>query len=62
MKHDPWYHWYRVAARYTPNGITHQMNTMTHNSVHKATFASETRVNGSPSIQREIFIEEKNQA
>ena len=62
VKQGPWYHWYLGAARYTPNGRPHQMNIMTHNSVPKDGFASQTRVNGSPSIARERFVEEKNQA
>ena len=47
VKQGPWYHWYHGDARYTPNGRPHQMKTMTHNSVPKAGFASQTRVNAS---------------
>ena len=62
VKQGPWYPWYPGAARYTPNGIPHQMNIMTHNSVPKDGFASQTRVNGSPSISRASSIIETNQA
>ena len=47
VKQGPWYHFYPGAARYTPNGRPRQMNIMTHNSVPKAGFASQTRVNAS---------------
>ena len=53
--------WYLGAARYTPNGRPRQMNIMTHNSVTKADFASQTRVNGSPYIAIASSIEETNQ-
>ena len=60
VNQGPWYPWYPRAARYTPNGRPRQMNIMTHNLVPEVGFASQTRVNGSPSISRESFIEEKN--
>ena len=62
VNQGPWYHWYHGDAKYTPNGRPHQMNIMTHNSVPKANFTSQTRVNGSPSIAKESSIEEINQA
>ena len=62
VKQGPWYHWYPKDAKHTPNGIPLQMNIMTHNLVPKANFASQTRVNGSPSIARSSSVEETNQA
>ena len=62
VKQVPWYHWYPGAARYTPNCRPSQMNIMTHNLVPKDGFASQTRVNGSPSIARASYVVEKNQA
>ena len=62
VNQGPWYPWYPGATRYTPNGMPHQMNVMTNNSVPKAGFASQTRVNGSPSISRASSVEETNQA
>ena len=62
VKKGPWYHWYPGATRYTPNARPHQMNIMTHKSVPKVGFASQTRVNGSPFISRASSVEEKNQA
>ena len=59
VKQGPWYPW---AARYKPNGRPRQMNIMTHNSVPKAGFASQTRMNGYPSISRASSVEETNQA
>ena len=60
VKQGPWYHFYPGAARY--NGTHHQMNIMTHNSVPRDGFASQIRVNGSPSISRASSVEETNQA
>ena len=54
--------WYPGDEKYTPNGRPLQINIMTHNSVPNVGFASQTRVNGSPSISRASFVEETNQA
>ena len=53
--------WYPGAARYTSNGRPLQMDIMTQNSVPKDGFASQTRVNGSPSIARASYVVETNQ-
>ena len=62
VKLGPWYHWYLGAARYTPNGRPRQMNIMTHNSITKVDFASQTRLNGSPYIAIASSVEKTNQA
>ena len=52
--------WYPGDEKCTPNGRPLQINIMTHNSVPKANFTSQTRVNGSPFIAKASSIEEKN--